>query len=75
MRVLVSAPAIKRRPDSGDPAVYTADELPGGWNSPLPVADYEDVVKLWRGQSYRTSKLLPKTDMKKSVKKSKKDKP
>lgn len=58
MRALIQAPPADRRPDSADPRVYTADDEPGGWNSVRTPQDYAEVIRLWRSQEHRSTRVI-----------------
>ncbi len=58
LRTLLAPPSMDRRPDSADPEVFN-ESGPGGWNRTREVADYKDVVTVWRKQDPRSPKTIP----------------
>jgi hypothetical protein len=58
MRVLVDLPPADRRPDSADAVVYDSAH-PGGWNRNREPSDYSEVVRAWRAQQPRSSRIRP----------------
>jgi len=60
IRALISAPPEGMRPDSEDPLVFD-DRGPGGWNRSREPSDFAEVVRAWRQQDRRSSKLVPDT--------------
>lgn len=57
VRTFVDPPAKNRRPDSGDPLIYSGKDVPGGWNRKLEKSDYKEMMLVWRQQDPRSPKI------------------
>lgn len=58
MRVLVTAPPEKNRPDSSDPKIFDQTGQ-AGWNRPFVASDFSTVITSWRKQNPRTPPNVP----------------
>ena len=59
VRTILDPPPPNRRPDSTDPLIFNEDN-PGGWNRKREPSDYAEVVEVWRKQSPRSPRIVPK---------------